>query len=322
MASSWLDFTRGAPVAGAPEPAWIHGSPSVRRNTDPPIQVHAHDRHTYLLRQNKAVHYEAPFLYLFLGNERALLLDTGATADAARFPLRATVDALLADWLAENPREDYALVVAHTHAHGDHTAGDPQFADRPHTTVAGTGADEVRAFFGFSAWPEQVVEFDLGGRVLEVTGCPGHHPSSIAVYDPWSGFLLTGDTVYPGRLYVQDFPAFLASLDRLVEFGRQRPVTRVLGCHIEMTRRPGRDYPTGCRYQPDEPPLAFTMAQLSAIRDAAHEVADRPGTHRRDDFVLWHGSPASAQYRQLARLLGDRLRNRVRTLRGVPSGTR
>jgi lysophospholipase L1-like esterase len=82
------------------------------------------DRHTFVLRQNKAVHYEAPFLYLFCGNDRALLLDTGATADPGRFPLRETVDAVLADWLADHPRTSCELVVVHTHAHSDHVAGD------------------------------------------------------------------------------------------------------------------------------------------------------------------------------------------------------
>jgi len=97
--------------------------------------LRAHDDHTFVLRQNKAVHYEAPFLYLFLGNDRALLLDTGATADAELFPLRDTVDSILADWLTEHPRERYELVVAHTHGHGDHVAGDVQFQGRPDTTV-------------------------------------------------------------------------------------------------------------------------------------------------------------------------------------------
>ncbi len=54
------------------------------------------------------------------------------------FPLRQTVDGLIDGWLAENPREGYELVVAHTHAHGDHVAGDGQFAGRPLTTVVGT----------------------------------------------------------------------------------------------------------------------------------------------------------------------------------------
>ena len=37
--------------------AWIHGSQAAKYNTDPDIQVHACDEHTYILRQNKAVHY-------------------------------------------------------------------------------------------------------------------------------------------------------------------------------------------------------------------------------------------------------------------------
>ena len=82
-----------------------------------------------------------------------------------------------------------------------------------------------------------------------------HHETSIAVFDPWTGLLLTGDTVYPGRLYVEDMPTFAASIERLTEFALCRPVRHVLGCHIEMTRTPGRDYPLGCRYQPDEPSL-------------------------------------------------------------------
>jgi hypothetical protein len=39
---------------------WIHGSPSGEGNADPALQVHWHDEHTVLLRQSKAVHYEAP----------------------------------------------------------------------------------------------------------------------------------------------------------------------------------------------------------------------------------------------------------------------
>ena len=312
MQTAWIDFVTDAPIAGQPEPAWIHGAPSARRNTDPPIQVHAHDPHTFLLRQSKAVHYEGPFVFLFLGNERSLLLDTGATADPHRFPLRETVDGIISGWLAEHPREDYRLVVAHTHGHGDHIAGDPQFADRPSTTVVGVDTASVETFFGFDSWPEQVVRFDLGGRVLEITGCPGHHDSSIAIHDPWSGFLLTGDTVYPGRLYTEDFPAFVASLDRLVEFARARDVTAVLGCHIEMSRTPRRDYPVGSTYQPDEPALRLTVDQLAAVRDAAHAAADRPGVHPNDEFIIWNGPCRGEQAKQLARALRDRLRNQLR----------
>lgn len=282
-----MDFVTGAPVAGDLDVPWAHGT---RRGTgESPIQVHAYDEHTLILRQSKTVHFEAPFLYLLFGNARALLLDTGATQEPERFPLRATVDRLIDEWLVAHPRSGYELVVAHTHGHGDHKAADGQFTGRPATTVVPVDPESVRAFFGITDWPEEVVRFDLGGRVLDVVGIPGHQPASIAVFDPWSGFLLTGDTVLRGRLYAFDFPAFVDSLRRLVDFAAERDVTWVMGCHIEMTTRPGRDYPLAARYQPDEPPLQMTVEQLVAVRDAAVSVAGQPGVHRFDDFVIYHG---------------------------------
>ena len=129
-----IDFG-GGPVPGVWPATWIHGAPPGVRGQDPPLQVHRFDEHTFVLRQSKAMTYEAPFVYLLFGNDRALLLDTGAVADPRRMPLRAAVDGLVAEWLASHPRPDYSLVVAHTHGHGDHVGGDGQFAGRPATTV-------------------------------------------------------------------------------------------------------------------------------------------------------------------------------------------
>jgi hydroxyacylglutathione hydrolase len=307
-----IDFSSDAPTAVDLGVRWIRGSRSKSKNTDPKIQVHACDPHTFILRQNKAVSYEAPFLYLFCGNDRALLLDTGATRQADAFPLRDTVDQILDGWLAGNPRDRYELVVAHTHGHGDHVAGDGQFAGRPGTIVVDPAARAVQEFFGFTAWPEQVVGLDLGGRVLEVTGSPGHQAAAITVYDPWTGFLVTGDTVYPGRLYARDIGAFVASLDRMAEFAGTHPVTHVMGCHIEMTTEPGRDYPIGTTFQPDEPPLQMTVGQLIEVRDAARSVAGQPGAHTFDDFIIFNGPCRLAIASQVTRALWDSVRPRRR----------
>jgi glyoxylase-like metal-dependent hydrolase (beta-lactamase superfamily II) len=288
MTDSMIDFVTGAPTTGSLDVRWIHGAASPRTAGDPPIQVHHYEAHTVVLRQSKSVHYEAPFLYLLFGNDKAVLLDTGATADPHRFPLRATVDGLVDDWLARHPRSRYELVVAHTHAHGDHVAGDAQFAGRPDTAIVGHDVSAVREFFGLTDWPAQIVPFDLGGRVLEITGSPGHHPAAITIYDPWTGILLTGDSVLRGRLYVDDHNLFLASVDRIIELARTRPVTHVLGCHIEMTSRPGRDYPIGATYQPGEPPLQLSTDQLAAVRDATATIAGRRGIHVRDDFIVYN----------------------------------
>ncbi|MET8161024.1 MBL fold metallo-hydrolase [Sphaerisporangium sp. NPDC005289] len=304
-----IDFVSAAPATGSLDVAWSHGAPPGRPARDPLIQVHHYDEHTVIMRQSKSVHYEAPFLYLLFGNDRALLLDTGATADPGLFPLRETVDRLIAAWLEHHPREEYELIVAHTHGHGDHVAADPQFAGRPATTVVARDVEAVRGFFGFGeGWPAETVAFDLGGRVLSILGSPGHHKAAITVYDPWTAILLTGDTVLPGRLYAFDFPAYLATLDRLVAFAETHPVAHVLGCHVEMTSHPGRDYPLGAAYQPDERAPEMTVAHLAAIRDAAASVAGKRGVHRFDDFLIYNQPRQSDMLKLMARGLAHKAR--------------
>src|SRR5262249_38743532 len=159
------------------------GSPRGARNTDPAFQVHRYDPHTYVLRQSKALTHEAPFLYLLFGNDRALLLDTGAVNKTEGNPLRETIDSVIAQWLDEHPRDGYRLVVAHTHGHLDHVEGDGQFAGRPATTIVDRELSAVQEYFGFTDWPNQTVQFDLGGRVLEMIGTPGHHRATVTIYD-------------------------------------------------------------------------------------------------------------------------------------------
>ncbi|HEY3869162.1 MAG TPA: MBL fold metallo-hydrolase [Actinocrinis sp.] len=303
-----VDFAARTPVAGDLDVRWIHGSRRRSAAPDPPIQVHAYNEHTVILRQSKAVHYEAPFMFLLFGNHRAMLLDTGATPEPERFPLRATVDRLIESWLAAHPRSAYALVVAHTHGHGDHVAADAQFADRPDTTIVGRDPEAVRSFFGFGeAWPAEQVGYDLGGRVLQIIGAPGHQQAAIVFYDPYTGILLTGDTVLPGRLYARDFPVFADTVERLAAFAEAHPVSHVLGCHVEMTNRPGRDYPLGARYQPDERPLPMTVAQLAAVRDAVRQAGTHAGVYAFDDFVVYHLPSRTATLRLVCRGLVNRV---------------
>lgn len=256
---------------------WHAGAPSPKHDTAPPIQVHAYDEHTFILRQNKSVHYEAPFMFLLRGKDKALLLDTGATSDAEYFPLRRTVDELIGD---------LPLVVAHTHAHGDHIAADGQFADRPDTTVVPPTLDGVIDFFRFTGWPVYTRNFDLGDRVIDVIPGPGHHTSAVVFYDRRTGLLFTGDTLYPGRLYVFDWRAYVATIDRLLKFASANPVSHILGCHVEMTTEPGRDYPIGAFHQPDERPLQLTADHLRTLRTALDETADRYGVHVFPDFII------------------------------------
>jgi hydroxyacylglutathione hydrolase len=285
-----IAFALDRPASGNLEVEWIHGSISAKHNQDPDIQVHAYNEHTYILRQNMAVHAEAPFMYLLFGNDRVMLLDTGATEFAEFFPLRKTVDQLINQWLLQHPRTAYPLVVAHTHLHLDHIEADCQFFDRPDTEIVGLSLEETREFYGLTDSKPQV-EFDLGGRILQVIATPGHEEAEVSIYDPYTQILITGDIFYPGRLYIRDWEAFTDSIDRLIAFAETHPITHVMGCHIEMTRTPRKDYKIRTTYQPEEPPLQMTVAQLKAVRDAIDTINHRSGVHVFNDFIIYNGIP-------------------------------
>jgi len=175
---------------------------------------------------------------------------------------------VVAGWAKRNKKDSMPLVVMHSHAHGDHTAGDSQFKDKPNIQFVEAAVPEIQKAFGIEHWPVDIGHIDLGGRVLDVIPIPGHNDASIALYDRRTGLLLTGDSFYPGRLYVSDYPAFVASTQRLVDFTRNLPVSHVLGTHIEQARTPFVDYPRGSTYQPDEHTLELSRGDLLELNDA------------------------------------------------------
>ena len=101
--------------------------------------------------------------------------------------------------------------------------------------------------------------------------------------------------------------AYVDSIRRTVRLAESREVTHVMGCHIEMTRTPGKDYGLGATYQPDEPPLQMTIDQLRAVRDAAVSVADSPGVHAFDDFIIYNGPCRAATMKLVLGRLGRAL---------------
>jgi len=253
----------------------------------PAFSVHAYTDDLYILRQPACTNFEKPFLYLLFGRERALLLDTGAGG----LDVAATVDSLLEAWRRRQGGKQVELVVAHSHGHGDHVAGDSLFAGRAGITVVGRDTASVRRFFGIRNWPEEIVSFDLGGRVLDVLPIPGHQPASVAFYDRRTGVLLTGDTFYPGRLYVRDSAAYVRSVERLVRFTERRPIAHILGTHIENTRRPYVDYPEGTVDQPEEHALELTRADLVALDSALTGMRGRLTRTVMPHFTIWPIAP-------------------------------
>jgi hydroxyacylglutathione hydrolase len=269
---------------------WIKGSANCAENTDPPVQVVRYNYNTWILRQNKCINFEAPFLFLFLGNKKALLMDTGATPDENKFPLYDTVKKLIDEW-EKRLKTRVELIVAHTHGHNDHTAGDIQFKNRPNTTLVGLQVDDVKSYFKLENWPFQNSTIDLGDRVIEIIPIPGHQKASIALYDYETKILLTGDSFYPGRLYIGDWPSFSLSIQRLVDFTGSHKISYILGNHIEMTNKPGKDYPQGTTYQPEEHILPLKTGDLQLLNESLKKLGPVPTRQIHNNFIIYPVKP-------------------------------
>lgn len=249
---------------GVLPPAWNAASADCTQ----PAQwtVHPYNTTFYILRQSGCSHWEKPFVYLIVGEQRAVLLDTGAGN-----PKIAT--AVLQILERHKPTSGrLPLTVIHSHGHGDHTAGDRELAALPGVTVVPPTVSAISEAAAIQSWPQSIGALNLGSRMVDVIPIPGHDAVSIALYDRKTGILLTGDSVYPGRIYVSDMPAYLASLERLVDFTRNIPVAHVLGTHIEQSATPFKDYPIRTQHQLNEHPLELSRSHLLELLTVLREA--------------------------------------------------
>ena len=239
---------------------WNVGAEDCAAASQPPLQVHAYEPQTFILRQSLCASFEGNFIYLLVGSDKALLIDTGAIADPQKMPLAKTIRELL-------PNKDdkkLPLLVAHTHRHSDHRAGDPQFASPPSVQIVPFELEGVRTFFGFTDWPNGIAHLDLGDRTVDVIPTPGHNETHLAFYDNKTGILFSGDFLMPARLLIQDAAAYRESALRVVDFLKTRPLTYILGAHIELNTA-GHAYRFGSHYHPDEHRLELTKEDLTAL---------------------------------------------------------
>lgn len=249
------------------------------------MQVQRYDSDTFVIRQSVKTNFEAPFIFVFMGPERILQIDTGAGG----LMIRPTIDKVIADWAAAKGIPEPPLVVAHSHAHGDHIAGDSEYAGRKNTTVIGHSPQEVAAFFHIQHWPEDAASINLGGREIDIIPMPGHELAEIAVFDHRTHLLLTGDALYPGRLYVKEdqFGAFRSSVDRVAAYTRTLQVSWILGNHIEMTRNAGRDYAMHIPAHPDEHVLQLPYSALLELQKSVDQMGAQPRLDIHRDFLLY-----------------------------------
>ena len=284
---------RAEPVAAVSRVEWIHGNANCSEGIDPPIQVFQQDKSTWVLRQNKCLSFEAPFMYLLLGDDRALLLDTGATENPESFPLSTTVRSLIGE---------RSLLVLHSHSHGDHRGGDKQFSGQPGVELVAPNAAGLQAFLNKADRTGSDRSIELGGREVIVIETPGHQEESITLYDSQTRWLLTGDTVYPGLIYVKDWKAYRESISRLASFAQSYELAAVLGAHIEMTDKAGEYYPIGTVYQPHEAPLPLRPEVLQTL-DKALAKANGKETVQLDALVVQPMNGLQRTLSNLARFL-------------------
>ncbi|TFH74826.1 hypothetical protein E3V39_01300 [Gammaproteobacteria bacterium LSUCC0112] len=77
-----------------------------------------------------------------------------------------------------------------------------------------------------------------------------------------------------------------ASIARLNTWIREKPVSHVLGTHIEMTAEANVDYPMGTTYQPDERPLPLAPSDILKLHETlmSLEVPERTDL---GSFIIW-----------------------------------
>jgi hydroxyacylglutathione hydrolase len=249
---------------------WIDGTAC---GTDPEIQTWKFSDDTYILRQSLCTNFEGPFMYLLIGQTKAILVDTGTGG----VDLLGEVSKLIAG-------KNLQLVIAHSHSHGDHVSGDNAFKNQPNTTVVSTQTAGARQFFGITG--DAPSSYDLGNRTIDVLAIPGHQAAHLAFYDHETQLLLTGDTLYPGRLYIDDWNSYSTSVPRLVAFvDAQRPVSFVVGGHIELPQT-GADYAYGAQVHPNEHALQLGDAELRELSAAVTKMGSSPSREVHPNFII------------------------------------
>jgi glyoxylase-like metal-dependent hydrolase (beta-lactamase superfamily II) len=198
---------------------------------------------------------EETIAYLIVGTKQALLFDTGMGIG--------NIKAVVAR-LTSRP-----VVVLNSHTHDDHVGGNWQFPfvygmDTAFTRVSAKGSrDDAQAEiaedqlcgplpknfdpakYATRPWKISLVVHDgfkvnLGGRAVEIIATPGHTPDAISLLDRENGLLFTGDTYYPGEIWLYrpetNLADYAKSIARLRSLKPQ--IKMVLGAHNVPVAQP------------------------------------------------------------------------------------
>lgn len=195
-------------------------------------------------------HWEKVHSFLLIGEDRAILIDTGLGIDNIK---------RITDQLTELP-----IVVITTHVHADHIGSHGQFQtiyvhkqdeDWLINGIQGLSLDQIRrdmsrditipvpdtfnpeTYTPFQGKPTALIEegdvVDIGGRSVMIMHTPGHSPGHISIFEQATGYLFTGDLLYDVTPVYAFYPStspvdLVRSLERIAEIPN---VTKVFGSH-------------------------------------------------------------------------------------------
>jgi glyoxylase-like metal-dependent hydrolase (beta-lactamase superfamily II) len=186
--------------------------------------------------------------YLIVGNARALLFDTGMgignlkalTLKLSKLPIVVLNSHTHDDHVGNNWQFDtvYGMDTEFTRHNAKGSKDDAQAEIAPGEICGSLPAGFDRAAYRtrpwrVSKWLHDGDRVDLGGRTIEVISTPGHTPDSISLFERANGLLFTGDTYYPGSIWLYrpetDLLAYGNSVRRLAALRQE--VKLVLGAH-------------------------------------------------------------------------------------------
>ena len=159
--------------------------------------------------------------FLLVGDERALLVDSGMRTHDAR------------DRAAQ--LTDLPIALFNTHCDMDHVGSNEQFEEvwvSPMELVHPQAPHDSRRVR--PVWDGDVI--DLGNRPLECIALPGHTPGSMALLDRSSGMHFSGDPIQrDGRIFMfgpmRNLAAYIHSLKRLSQ--RAGEITAIYPSHAD-----------------------------------------------------------------------------------------
>ena len=142
------------------------------------------------------------------------------------------------EWCARRGRRSIPIFVAPSQRHEDHTSPDARFGGNHSVAAVPLSLEQRRRpSVSGSGPPRSAPSILAGPRPRRDCNCGARSPLSRPLRSAHGDPFRRRQPLYPGRLYVHEFPAFGATIQRLVDLTQDELVAHILGCHIEESKK-------------------------------------------------------------------------------------